>query len=85
MATQKLAGKSRRLLNYVRNFSTASDSESEVRPKIDPLRRQVTDFLKNTSSYEEQVKDVLQPYYYKSDRLKGYATETGTDAYYRRS
>lgn len=67
--------------------SGASDSETEsqVRPKLDPLRRQVTDFLKNTSQYENQVKDVLQQYYFRGDRLKGYATEQGTEAYYRRS
>ena len=66
---------------------TVSDSENEMsmRPKLDPLRKNVTDFLKNTSQYEDQVKDVLKPYFYKSDRLKGFATEQGTDAYYRRS
>jgi len=76
----------------VRAFSmgttSASDSEVEaqVRPKLDPLRKQVTDFLKNTSQYEDQVKDTLQPYYFRAgERLKGYATELGTDAYYRKS
>ena len=31
--------------------TSASDTENEaqMRPKIDPLRKQVTDFLKNTS------------------------------------
>jgi aryl-alcohol dehydrogenase-like predicted oxidoreductase len=28
---------------------------------------------------------VLQPYFYKNEKLKGFATEAGTDAYYRRS
>jgi diketogulonate reductase-like aldo/keto reductase len=68
--------------------TSASDSEIEaqMRPKLDPLRKQVTDFLKNTSQYEDQVKDTLQPYYYRAgERLKGYATEAGTDAYYRKS
>jgi Aldo/keto reductase family len=43
----------------VRAFSvgttSASDSEIEaqIRPKLDPLRKQVTDFLKNTSQYED--------------------------------
>ena len=45
----------------------------------------MTDFLRNTSQFENQVKDVLQPYYFKSDKLKGFATEAGTDAFYRRS
>ena len=78
---------------FARQFTTAggmtssgaSDSESEVRPKLDPRRKQVTDFLRNTSQFENQVKDVLQPYYFKSDKLKGFATEAGTDAFYRRS
>lgn len=74
----------------MRHFSmtSASDSESEsaMRPKLDPLRKQMTDFLKNTSQYEDQVKDTLSPYFFKSgERLPGYATEAGTDAYYRRS
>ena len=56
-----------------------------MRPKLDPLRKQVTDFLKNTSQYENQIKDVLQPYYFRSDRLKGFATDEGTDQYYRKS
>ena len=49
------------------------------------MRKQVTDFLKNTSMYENQVKDVLQQYYFRSERLKGYATGAGTDSYYRKS
>jgi aryl-alcohol dehydrogenase-like predicted oxidoreductase len=32
------------------------------------------------------VKDTLQPYYYKAgERLRGWASEQGTDTYYRRS
>ncbi len=70
--------------------TSASDSESEMaanlRPKIDPLRRQVTDFLKNTSTYEDSLKDTLQAYFLRSsDRLHGFATDHGTDLYYRRS
>jgi hypothetical protein len=80
--------------SVVRHFSnaaaattTASDTETEsqVRPKIDPFKKHVTDFLKNTRQYEDQVKDTLQPYYYRSERLKGFATEAGTERYYRRS
>jgi hypothetical protein len=57
-----------------------------LRPKIDPMKKQVTDFLKNTSQYEESVKDTLQPYFFRAgERLHGSATETGTDLYYRRS
>ncbi len=58
--------------------TSASDSESEasyMRPKIDPSRKQVTDFLKNTSLFEDQQKDTLQPYFFKSERLQGSATE----------
>lgn len=31
------------------------------------------------------MRDVLEPYYFKSERLRGHATEAGTDAFYRRS
>lgn len=59
---------------------------ANLRPKIDPMRKQVTDFLKNTSQYEESVRDTLQPYFFRtSDRLPGHATDHGTDLYYRRS
>ena len=78
---------------FTRSFSSAttsasSDSETEanLRPKLDPLRKQVTDFLKNTSLYEEQVRDTLQPYYFRQgERLRGYANEVGTNNYYKMS
>lgn len=57
----------------------------QMRPKLEPLRKQVTDFLKNTGQYENQVRDVLSQYYMRGDRLKGHATEAGTEAYYRRA
>ena len=56
-----------------------------MRPKIDPSRKQVTDFLKNTSLFEDPQRDTLQPYFFKSETLQGSATEQGTDLYYRRS
>jgi aryl-alcohol dehydrogenase-like predicted oxidoreductase len=31
------------------------------------------------------VKDTLQPYFFRSERLHGFATDAGTDLYYRRS
>jgi aryl-alcohol dehydrogenase-like predicted oxidoreductase len=49
------------------------------------MKKQVTDFLKNSRQYEEDVKDVLQPYYIGTSSLPGFADEEGTDAYYRRS
>lgn len=51
------------------------------------MRKQVTDFLKNTSHFEDSLKDTLQPYYLRpqSDRLGGFATDMGTEAFYRRS
>lgn len=65
--------------------SESEEASGEVRPKINPLKREVTDFLKNVSQYEEQVEDVLNPYYIQTDKLKGFATEQGTDNYYRKS
>lgn len=45
----------------------------------------MTDFLRNTATYEEQIQDVLTPYYFEVDQLKGYCSELGSDKYYRRS
>ncbi len=45
----------------------------------------MTDFLKNTSQYEDEQRDTLQPYFFRSERLSGHATEQGTDVYYRRA
>ena len=79
---------------FARAFSTsnvpASDTEGdfakqEIRPKIEPLKKQVTDFLKNVNQYEDEVKDTISPYYFSSSKLKGFATEQGTDQYYRKS
>jgi hypothetical protein len=52
--------------NSLKTFSTltTSGSETELRPKIDPLKKQLTDFLKNVSQYEESVEDTLNPYYF---------------------
>ena len=46
----------------------------------------MTDFLKNTSQYEDSIQDTLMPYYFDSkSRLTGHCSEAGTDRYYRRS
>jgi hypothetical protein len=34
-----------------------------LRAKIDPVKGQVQDFLKNVNIYEEQTKDVENPYF----------------------
>jgi len=40
--------------------STDSDEGNfEIKPKIDPRRKMLTDFLKNHRSYEETLKDVI--------------------------
>ena len=75
-----------------RTFSRASSivkqqqdiltKHKSIKPKLDPSRKQVTDFLKQTPHYEEDVQDVTAPYYFESGkRLKGYATAEGTDLY----
>lgn len=56
-----------------------------MNPKIDPRAKEVTDFLKHISLYEEQQRDVERVYYMEPNRLKGFATVEGTDKYYRRS
>jgi len=53
--------------------------------KIDPIKGDVADFLQNVSSYEEQAKDVINPYFMEQGRLKGFATPEGTDKFYRKS
>lgn len=69
--------------------TTSSDSEgpSKVKNIIDPFKNQYTDFLKNVSVYEEANEDTLKTMYYlnHSEPLKGYATQEGTDKYYRMS
>ncbi len=69
--------------------STTSDEElitsASLRAKIDPVKGQLQDFLKNVNIYEEQTKDVENPYFMIQDRLSGYATAEGTDRYFRRS
>lgn len=56
-----------------------------LRAKIDPVKGQLQDFLKNVNIYEEQTKDVENPYFMMTDRLPGFATSQGTERYYRRS
>lgn len=58
---------------------TSEDDNSQMRPKIDPLKKQVTDFLKNVNQFEDQVQDTISPYYFEGKSLKGFATEEGTD------
>lgn len=69
--------------------STTSDEElimsASLRAKIDPVKGQLQDFLKNVNIYEEQTKDVENPYFMIQDLLPGYATAEGTDRYFRRS
>ena len=69
--------------------STSSDSEGPSRVKniIDPYKGQYTDFLKNVSVFEEANEDTLKTMYYlnHSEPLKGWATQEGTDKYYRMS
>lgn len=57
----------------------------EIRPKIDPVKGHLTDFLKNVNIYEEQNLDVEQPYFMENRRLKGYATPEGTERFYKRA
>jgi hypothetical protein len=83
--------------NTLRSFSsglnsgvaTTSDEEllmsASLRAKIDPVKGQLQDFLKNVNIYEEQTKDVENPYFMVQDRLPGHATAEGTDRYFRRS
>jgi len=53
---------------------------------MDPKKKMLTDFLKHHKSYEEALKDVIQPYYFDTtNRLKGHCSEEGTDRFFRRS
>ncbi|CDW83369.1 UNKNOWN [Stylonychia lemnae] len=72
--------------NQTTSQSESEDFSQDLKQKIDPLRNHVNDFLRNTSQYEDQIQDVLMPYYFdKSSRLAGHCSEKGTDRYYRRS
>ena len=72
---------------YIPSEGSASDVDPQdvLRARIDPLKGQFTDFLRNVSIYEEQTKDVEMPYFMEQGRLRGYATNEGTDKYYRRA
>ena len=67
--------------------STDSEGQSRIKNIIDPYKGQYSDFLKNVSVYEESNEDTLKTMYYlnHSQPLKGYATQEGTDKYYRMS
>jgi hypothetical protein len=67
------------------NTTTDEEGFDSVRARIDPVKGQVTDFLKHVSIYEEQNLDVESPYFMEQARLQGHATQVGTDKYYRRS
>jgi uncharacterized protein YnzC (UPF0291/DUF896 family) len=58
--------------------SATSDEEllmsTELRAKIDPMKGQLQDFLKNVNIFEEQTKDVENPYFMELQRLPGFAT-----------
>jgi len=56
-----------------------------LRPKIDPIKGHLTDFLKNVPVYEEQNLDVENPFYMESRRLEGHATAEGTERFYKRA
>jgi len=91
-ATRRLAPQlSSRSFNSLNtgNSSATSDEELQIsdalRAKIDPIKGQLQDFLKNVNIYEEQTKDVENPYFMVQDRLPGFATAEGTDRYFRRS
>ena len=58
-----------------------------MRNRIDPLKGQFNDFLKNVPVYEEQTEDILSSSYYlnMSQPLQGHATVEGTEQYYRMS
>ena len=72
---------------YIPSEGSASDLDAEdmIRAKIDPMKGQVYDFLRNVNVYEEQLYDVEKPYFMDMKRLRGHATEEGTDRYYRRA
>ena len=72
---------------YIPSEGSASDLDAEdvLRARIDPMRAQVYDFLRNVSVYEEQNLDVEKPYFMDPKPLRGFATEEGTDKFYRRS
>jgi hypothetical protein len=67
--------------------STDSDGGSNVKNIIDPYKGQYTDFLKNVSVYEEAHDDSLKAMYYLNinQPLKGWASQEGTEKYYRMS
>ena len=56
-----------------------------LRAKIDPMKGQVYDFLRNVNVYEEQNRDTEKPYFMDFKPLRGWASPEGTDRYYRRS
>lgn len=58
---------------------------NKLNPKIDPISKEVNDFLKHVSLYEDENKDVERVYYMEQNRLKGFATVEGTEKFYRRS
>ena len=67
------------------NSGNEEDSFSKLNPKIDPMSKQVNDFLKHVSLFEDENKDVERVYYMEQNRLKGFATVEGTEKFYRRS
>ena len=67
------------------NSGNEEDSLSKLNPKIDPMSKQVNDFLKHVSLFEDENKDVERVYYMEQNRLKGFATVEGTEKFYRRS
>ena len=74
---------------YVPSEGSASDTDvdllEQVRVKIDPVHKQVNDFLRNVNIYEEQNLDVERPFYMRAKRLQGYATHEGTSKFFNRA
>jgi len=68
--------------------ASSSDDElikDQLRQKIDPIKGQVADFLKNVNTFEQENLDVEKTYFMADQPLKGLATAAGTDKYYRMS
>ena len=72
---------------YIPSEGSASDLDAEdaLRAKIDPMKGQVYDFLRNVNVYEEQNRDVEKPYFMDFKPLRGHATKEGTERFYSRA
>lgn len=69
----------------LRQFSDKNSDKDKILSSIDPDRKKFDNFLKNVTVYEESLDDTIHPYFMHLDRIKGFATEKGTQKYSERN